>query len=248
MQAATLTLLSQQDALQRAMDVVANNIANVNTTAYKRVGFDFGSVVSSASRGSEPLSLVVDRSSYRDASVGPIQPTGNQLDLAIQGSGYFEVMGTNGSIEYTRGGSFQINNQGQITTLSGLPVLSDGGQPITVPDTTTQINISTGGFITARVDNSNQLSELGKVAVVGFDNEQLLKSAGNGLYTTNQVASTDNVGKIVQGAVEQSNVQPISEMSKMIEISRAYERTTNLISQESTRVNDALTKLSKTTV
>ena len=247
MQSTTLALLSQQSALQRAMDVVANNVANANTTAFKRVGIDFGTMVSQSTPG-ETLSLVVDRASFRDASIGPIQPTGNQLDLAIQGSGYFEVRGQDGAIHYTRNGAFQINEQGQLSTLGGLPVLSDGGQPITIPDTTTEINISSSGFITARVDNSTSLSELGKVGVVKFDNEQQMNPEGSGVYGTTQSPSTTDVGAVVQGGLEQSNVQAISEMSHMIEISRSYERTTNLISQESTRVNDALSKLSKTTV
>src|SRR5258708_4928268 len=142
MQSASLVLLSDQQALQRAIDVVANNVANASTTGFKREGIAFDTLLSQSTSG-QPVSFVVDRSTYRDASTGPIQATGNQLDLAIEGPGYFQVRGLDGaSTNYTRGGAFQVNNEGQIVTLSGQPVLSDGGQPITLPDTVTQINIS----------------------------------------------------------------------------------------------------------
>lgn len=247
MQAAALVLLTQQQALQRAMDVVANNIANSNTTSFKRIGIDFGSLVKQTAPG-DNLDMVVDRGTHRDASGGPIQSTGNPLDLAIQGPGYFEIRGTDGAIHYTRNGTWQVNNQGQISTLEGQPVLNDAGEPISVPETATEINISSGGFITARVDDGVNLLELGKVALVKFDDEQKMQSEGGGLYMTNQTPSPAANSNILQGAIEQSNVQPVQEMTQMIEISRSYERVSNLISQETSRQSDAITKLAKTTV
>jgi len=248
MQAASLVLLSQQHALQRAMDVVANNIANSNTTGFKRTGVEFDTMTMNPQAG-QSLNFVVDRATYRDTAPGPIQPTGNTLDFAIKGAGYFEVMGADNKVRYTRNGAFQLNNQGQLTNLSGLPVLSDGGAPITLPDTTTEINISNDGFVTARIDHGTSLAEVGKIAVVKIDNQQAMQAEGADLYTTNETPTPiDNSSGVVQGALEHSNVQSVTEMTDMIKIYRSYEQATNLISQENSRLNDAITKLSKTTV
>ena len=245
MQSASLVLLSGEQALQRAMDIVANNVANSSTSAFKREGISFDTLMSQSAPG-EKLNFVVDRSTYRDTSVGPIETTGNQLDLAIQGSGYFPVQ-TPAGTRYTRGGSFQVNSQGQLVTQAGLPVLADGGQPISIPDTTTELDISGDGFVTARIDNGANLAQLGQIIVQGFDNEQAMVPEGRGLYSTDQTPKPSQDGSIIQGAIEQSNVQPILEMTSMIQVQRSYEQTANLISQENTRLSTAITTLSKTT-
>jgi flagellar basal-body rod protein FlgF len=241
-----LVLLSNQQALQRAMDIVANNVANSSTTGFKREGIEFDTLLSKPAPG-ESISFVVDRATYRDASNGPINPTGNSLDLAIQGPGYFEVQNSNGSTSYTRAGAFQISNQGQIVNLAGLPLLGDGGQPITVPDTVTELNVSNDGFISARVDNGANLAQLGKIALATFDSEQGMQSQGNGLYTTTQTPAPAPDSSILQGALEQSNVQPVTEMTSLIRIMQSYQQAANIISQEDSRLNNAITVLSKTT-
>jgi flagellar basal-body rod protein FlgF len=246
MQAPSLILLSNQQALQRTMDIVANNVANASTTGFKREGIEFDTYVSRPAAG-QTLNFVVDRATYRDASTGPIQPTGNPLDLAIQGKGYFAVRAADGTTKYTRGGSLSVDAQGEIVTQSGLPVLSDGNQPITLPDTSTDVNVAGDGFVTVRVDNGVNLAQLGKIGVVQFDNEQGLQSEGNGIYSTTQVSAPATDSSIVQGSLEQSNVQPVTEMTQMIKIMHSYEQTSNLISQENGRLTDAINRLSKTT-
>jgi flagellar basal-body rod protein FlgF len=245
MLAPSLVLLSNQQALQRAMDIVANNIANSSTTGFKREGIEFDTLLSQPAPG-ESINYVVDRATYRDPSNGPIEVTGNTLDFAIQGSGYFQVQGPNGKVEYTRSGAFQINNQGQLVTLAGLPVLGDSGQAIVIPDTTTELTISGDGFLSARVDNGSNLSQLGKISIVKFENEQQLQSQGNGLYTSSQPSAPASSSTVVQGALEQSNVQSVKEMTQMIHIMRSYEQAANMISQENGRLNNAITTLSKT--
>ena len=240
-----LVLLSDQQALSRVMDVVANNVANASTTGFKREGIEFDTLVSGAASG-KPINFVVDRATYRDANVGPIESTSNPLDLAIEGKGYFQVQTASG-VQYTRSGSFTLNSEGQMVTHSGQPVLDDGGQPIAFPEDVGAINVSGDGYITAKVGTGTTLTELGKIGVVTFDNEQLMQSQGNGLYSTTQAATPSTDSHVVQGAIEQSNVQPISEMTTMIQIMRAYEQATNMISQENSRMNDAISKLSKTT-
>ena len=147
---------------------------------------------------------------------------------------------------YTRAGTFQLNTDGQIVTLSGDLLLGDGDQPISIPSTTTEINISSDGFVTARVDNGVSLAQLGKIGVFKFDNEQQLQPTGNGLYATDQTPQPADQSSIVQGAIEQSNVQAVTEITQMIQIMRSYEQTVNLIGQENTRIDNALSALSKT--
>lgn len=242
----SLVLLSDQTALERAMDIVANNVANASTSGFKREGIAFDTFISQPAPG-KPINFVVDRATYRDAAEGPIQPTDNPLDLAIQGPGYFEVQMADGSTRYTRAGAFQLDTQGRISTLGGQPVLAEGNQSITIPDTASQVNISQDGTVSARVDNGTNLATLGKIAVVKFANEQALQPQGNGLYTTSQTPEPATGSAVVEGAIEQSNVQPVIEMTQMIRIMRSYEQASNLISQENTRLNEAITTLSRTT-
>ena len=248
MESPSLVLLSGQQALERAMDIVANNVANASTTGFKREGIEFGSFLDNA--GAAPgqgLNFVVARSTYRDTANGPIQPTGNPLDLAIQGAGYFPVQTPQGT-RYTRDGSFQLNGEGEVVTLAGYPLLGEGNQPITIPETAFQVNISGDGFVTARVDDGVSLLDIGKLSVVKFADEQQMQPAGSGLYSTDQPSEPVDNSHIVQGAIEQSNVQPVAEITNMIRIMRSYEQTVNLMGQENSRLTDALTKLSKTTV
>jgi flagellar basal-body rod protein FlgF len=245
MESPSLVLVSNQEALQRAMDIVANNVANSSTTGFKREGIEFDTLLTRTTPD-ETLDFVVDRATYRDSSTGPIDPTGNPLDLAIQGAGYFPIQTAQGT-RYTRAGTFQLNTDGQIVTLSGDVLLGDGDQPITVPSTTTEINVSADGFVTAKVDNGVTLAQLGKLSVVQFDNEQALQPVGKGLYATDQTPAPATGSGIVQGALEQSNVEPVVEMTQMIQIMRSYEQAVNLLGQENSRLDSAISMLSKTT-
>lgn len=247
MYTSNLVLLSNQLALSRSMDVVANNVANASTTGFKREGIEFDTLVNRTAPN-RAISFVFDRATYRDASTGPIETTHNPLDLAIQGQGYFQVQAPDGSTRYTRAGSFTLNSSGQLTTLAGYPVLGDGGQPVTIPESASQINVSGDGFITARVGAEAALAQLGKIGVVTFANEAGLEPVGNSLYAASEVPQPSTSSTIVQGAVEQSNVQPVTEITNMIKIMRAYEQSANLISQSNTLQNDAITRLSKTTL
>lgn len=240
-----LVLLSGQMALSQAMDVVANNIANASTTGFKREGIAFEAYMKPTDRSSKsPTDFDFDRATYRDIAAGPIVNTGNPLDLAVQGQGYFRVQMPDGSTGYTRAGAFQLNTEGTLVTQAGFPVLSDGGT-ISIPNTASQINISGDGFVSARVDNGAALAQIGKITLAKFDNEQQLQAAGNGIYTTKQIPQIDTGSTIKQGSIEQSNVQPVLEITDMIRISRSYEQASNMISNENQRQTDAITRLSK---
>ena len=244
MQATSLVLLSDQQALARTMDIVANNVANSSTTGFKREGIEFSTLLSQASAG-KGINFVIDRATYRDMQSGPLQTTSNPLDVAIQGQGYFAVQTTNGT-RYTRGGSMLTNSEGQIVTQAGYPLLDDGSQPIVIPDNAKDVNIASDGTITASIPGQTALSQLAKLQVTKFDNDQSLVAQGNGLYSTDQTPSPAVDSSIIQGSLEQSNVQPVVEMTQMMQIMRMYEQATNMISQENTRLNAAINTLSKT--
>jgi flagellar basal-body rod protein FlgF len=241
----SLVLLSDQMALQRSVDIIANNVANASTTGFKREGIEFNTLLSNLGKG-KPTAFVMDRSTYRDATAGTIASTGNPLDLAVQGAGYFQVQTSKGT-QYTRDGAFRLDSQGQIVTMTGQPVLSDAGQPITLPEESTDITISGDGFITAQVGTGSTRAQLGKIGVVKFDNDQKMTSIGGNMLTTGQTPTPVTGNAIVQGAIEESNVKPISEMTDLIRIQRAYEQATNMISNENTRISNALDKLSQAT-
>jgi flagellar basal-body rod protein FlgF len=248
MMSTSLVLLSDQMALQRSVDVIANNVANSSTTGFKREGIQFNTLLSGLANGdaaNRGVHYVIDKSTYRDASPGTISSTGNPLDLAIQGPGYFQVQTASGATGYTRNGAFRTDNQGQLVTASGQPVLSDGGQPLQIPDEAVDITISGDGFITAQVGTGTTRAQLGKLGVVSFDDEQKMLPTGNGMFSTNQTGTPLTGNAVVQGAIEESNVKPISEMTSLIQIQRAYEQATNMISTENTRLSDAIDKLSQ---
>jgi flagellar basal-body rod protein FlgF len=239
----SLVLLSDQMALERSVDVIANNIANSSTTGFKREGIQFETYLSRPSP-SQSTSYVYDRATYRDTTPGTITTTGNPLDLAIQGAGYFQIQTPQG-VQYTRDGAFRTDNQGQIVTSSGQPVLDDGGQAITLPDDARDITVSGDGFITLQTGTSTSRAQLGKLGIVKFDDDEAVTPTSNGLLTTTQAPSPVEGNPIIQGAIEDSNVKPVLEITDLIRIQRAYEQATNLLGQENSRLSNAIDKLSQ---
>jgi flagellar basal-body rod protein FlgF len=241
----SLVLLSDQMALQRSADVIANNVANSNSTGFKRQGVQFETYLSRPAP-KQQTAFVYDRATYRDATQGTISTTGNPLDLAIQGGGYFQVQTPQG-VQYTRNGAFRTDNQGQIVSSTGYPLLSDGGQPITLPEDARDITISGDGTVTGKTGNATSRAQLGKIAVVSFENDEVLTPTSGSLLTTTQLPTPVAGNAIVQGAVEDSNVKPVTEITDLIRIQRAYEQASNMIGQENQRLANAIDKLSQTT-
>jgi len=245
MQGASLVLTSYQDSLSRAMDVVANNVANINTTGFKRHDIKFESLVNRPTPA-ERIVFGVDRGTYRDTSPGPLYNTGNPLDIAIQGPGYFQIETRNG-VRYTRGGSFQLNAAGEIVTGNGEKLLGDGDQPITVPDDAQDLTIGADGIITVKSGTGISVTQVGKLKTVTFADDQDLQNAGNGLYATTQRPLPDTKSVYVQGVLEQSNVQAVNEITKMIEIMRTYQQVIRMLDNEHQRQSTAIDRLAKTT-
>ena len=249
MQNAILVGLSRQVALAREMDVVANNIANLNTTGYKADGMVFEEYLSSAARADMTgtrISFVQDRGMWHNMSQGAAVQTGNPLDVAIDGPGFLVVQTPQGD-RYTRNGSLQINATGQLVTNDGYTVLGDGG-PITLQPNDRQIQISRDGTLSVREGTSNVDSIRGKIRLVDFVNPQQLQKAGNGTFNPvggAQPQPAAATSGLVQGSIEQSNVRGVVEMSRMIEITRAYTQIDGLLQQQNDLSQSAIDKLAE---
>jgi flagellar basal-body rod protein FlgF len=247
MQNTVLVGLSRQVALARELDVVANNIANMNTTGFKADGSLFEEFLNSAARSSTNarVSFVRDRATWTDMSGGPVERTGNALDVAINGNAFFAVQ-TQRGVRYTRNGSFQINPSGQLVTAEGDPVLGDGG-PITLQQTDRQISISADGTISVREGKAITDSIRGKLKLVSFDNVQQLQKDGGATfkYTGNGAPTDSTTSTVVQGSLEKSNVRGVVEMSRMIEITRSYTQIAAILQQQHDMSQSAIDKLAE---
>jgi flagellar basal-body rod protein FlgF len=253
MENALLIGLSRQIALHRELEVVANNIANLNTTGYKADGSVFEEFLMPVAQargfpgGDNKLSYVQDRATWHNFNAGPLRPTGNPLDVAIDGDAFFVVQSARGE-RYTRNGSFQINAQGELVTSAGDRVLGDGG-PIQFQSTDNNVSINPDGTITVREGaNSTSDSQRGKLRLVRFDRVQQLRKDGSSLFSApNGVAPQPAPGtvRVVQGSVEQSNVTAVIEMARMIEITRTYTQVASLLQQQGEMRRSAIDKLAE---
>jgi flagellar basal-body rod protein FlgF len=240
-----LVALSRQVALARELDVVANNIANLNTTGYKADGSLFEEYLNSAGQSGGGVSFVQDRGVWHDMSQGPIERTGNSLDVAIDGKAFLVVQTPSGE-RYTRNGSMQIDATGQLVTSDGNPVLGDGG-PIRLQPNDRQVSISRDGTVSVREGNSKVDSVRGKLRLVTFANPQLLQKDGSSTFKAAAGVSPQpaTAGGVVQGAIEKSNVRGVVEMSRMIEITRSYTQIANLLQQQNDLGTTSLNKLAE---
>jgi flagellar basal-body rod protein FlgF len=233
--------LSRQSALRREMDVIAHNVANMNSTAYKGEKMMF---VEHLTKSRDDLSFIPrklaftrDVAQYRNLSEGPMQTTGNTFDVAIRGDGYFVVQRGDGSEAYTRNGSFTMDPQGQLVTQGGDPVMSNGGAPIFFTPQDTNITIAADGTI------STNNGQIGRLRVVNFDDKQNLKMEQGGLLGTDQAPQDVQRPGVVQGALEGSNIQPVIEMARMIDVHRSYDAVRNFIDSEDGRQKKMIDQL-----
>jgi len=233
--------LSRQGALRREMSAIANNLANMNTTGYKSERMMFVDHLSRSRSGDfiadQRLSFVRDVASYRDISEGPIKQTSNPLDVAIHGDGFFVAQAPDGTERYTRSGSFRMDNGGQLVTQSGLPVLTDAGAPIFFAPSDTTITISGDGTV------STENGQIGKLRVVTFDDPFALQRQAGGMYSTDQLPTNKLDAQVAQGALEQSNVEGVLEMTRMIAVSRSYNSAQDILKREDERIRKAVREL-----
>jgi len=248
MQNTLLIGLSRQATLERQLDVVANNVANVNTTGFKADRSVFQEYLMPTAHednfvgNDRRLSYVQDRATFHDFSQGAAEQTKNPLDIAIDGSGFLVVQ-TPGGERYTRDGGLQMNGQGQLVTAAGNPVLGTSG-PIVFQPTDHDINITPDGTITVVEGNGRTDSVRGKLRVVSFPEAQKALKEGLNLYAAGEGSpQPDAKSALRQGFIEKSNVNAVAEMSRMIEVTRAYTQISTLLQQQSDLHKSAIEKL-----
>ena len=232
--------LSRQNALQRELEVVANNIANVNTTGFKADGAVFAEYLNSGAgtaRFASPdrrMSFVQDRATWHDMSQGPLQKTGNPLDIAVDGDAFLVVQTPRGE-RYTRNGALQMNSAGELVNSVGDKVLGDNG-PIVFNTTDRDITINPDGTIRVREGrNANSDAGRGRLRIVSFANPQALQKDGSSTFNAPdglQPGAASASARIVQGTIEKSNVRSVVEMSRMIELTRAYAEVASILQQQ----------------
>jgi len=254
MQNALLVGLSRQVALQREMDVIANNIANLNTTGFKSDGSVFEQYISPTARADNflaadrPVSFVQDRATWINLGQGPLERTGNSLDVAIDGRGFLVVQTPNGE-RYTRNGAMQINSNGELVTSEGYQVLGESG-PITFQSKDRNITISEDGNISVGEGSvAATESQRGKLRLVQFDQPGLLQKDGASTFkppagVTPQQAD-NKTSRIIQGTVEKSNVHSVMEMTRMIEVTRNYTAVAAMLAQQAALQQTAVDKLAE---
>jgi flagellar basal-body rod protein FlgF len=228
MENAQLISLSRQIALQRQMDVVANNMANINTTGFKMEQILFEDYEMPLANGGgiskEPsLAFVQDWATVRDFSPGAITQTGNPLDVAIEGDGFLVVDTPQGE-RWTKAGSLQISNTGMLVTLQGDPVMGENGPVVFGPDDTSFVIDANGSVL---VDGASKA----KLRVVEFENTHELTPIGTNLYSGGEPNPAVNT-RIIQGSIERSNVSGVVEMAEMIRVSRAYQTLTSIMQRQ----------------
>ena len=235
------------EAQQMQLDVISNNLANVSTTGFKRANAVFEDLMyqnlrqvgsSSSEQSQLPTGLhlglgVRTVATSRSFSQGSLQQTGNNLDVAIQGNGFFQITMPDGTLNYTRDGSFQVDNQGRLVTSTGLPVANG----VTVPANARSLAISADGTVTAMVPGNSAPQSVGTIALASFINTAGLEPRGQNLFAESAASGQPNsgvpgangLGTLSQGFLETSNVNVVQELITMIQTQRAYEMNSKAI-------------------
>jgi flagellar basal-body rod protein FlgG len=235
------------EAQQMQLDVISNNLANVSTNGFKKSHAVFEDLMyqnlrqvgaNTAEQSTLPTGLQVGLgvravATSRSFAQGNLQQTSNNLDIAVQGNGFFQLTMPDGTIGYTRDGAFQIDNQGRMVNSGGLPL--SGG--ITVPANATAVSIAPDGTVSASIPGSTAPQAIGTIALASFINPAGLEPKGQNIYAESAAsgqpnagtAGTNGLGALMQGFVETSNVNVVQELVTMIQTQRAYEMNSKAI-------------------
>jgi flagellar basal-body rod protein FlgF len=237
----TALAASRLVAQQRAMDITANNIANANTPGYRTERVQFSDWIDSQTGeakvpGARGISYTQDRATYRETQAGTITHTGNPYDLALTGDGYFTVSTRNGP-RLTRDGRFGPMPDGTLADSSGNAVLDTNGKPIQIPPTDTQVSIAGDGSV------STENGAIGKIGVVQPSDPMQLRAEGATNFVSDATTTPVASPGIVQGAIEESNVQPVLEVTRMMDNERQFQFVTQLVQAEGDRQQNTIDKL-----
>lgn len=214
--------LSKEIGTLRDMDVTANNIANMNTTGFQSEDLLFTDFLSSTTPQENNVAFTEDVATYRHLEQGTLQQTGAPLDAAIQGQGYFVVQTPLGT-RYTRNGNFKISGNGLLVTSEGYPVLDSSNLPVSFDTADRVISIREDGTI--NVDNADRST----LQIVQFDNQQLLHRVGNTMYSSDVAPKPAQNYQVASGMLERSNVNPYTQVTHMMYLSRSIAGTINYI-------------------
>jgi flagellar basal-body rod protein FlgG len=235
------TAATGMQAQQLTLDVISNNLANVQTAGFKRSRVDFQDLVyemlqapgASSAQGQEiPAGFQVGHGSRAVATQrlfikGDLQQTGNTLDLAIEGDGFFQIQQPTGDIAYTRAGAFKKDSQGRLVTSDGFTLDPE----ITLPQNATSVTVGVDGTVSVTIAGQQQPQQVGTIQLARFTNPAGLQSLGRNLFLPSQSSGDatqgtpgqDGLGTLIQGFVESSNVNVVEEMVGLIVTQRAYE-------------------------
>jgi flagellar basal-body rod protein FlgF len=233
--------LSRMVAQQRALDVRAENIANADTPGFKGESVMFSDYLLqqrgvTTPPGGQTVQMVQDRATWRDFGEGNLEKTGNALDLALQGDGFFTVNTARGP-RYTRSGRFTISQAGQIVDMAGNALVGTDGRPITITPDDTNLTVTSDGSI------SSNAGQVGKFRIVRFDDQQSMQAEGSSMFNTSQPARVVAQPNVMQGAVEGANVQPILQLTQMMSEMRDYQDVSQFVDAEAKREQSAIDQI-----
>ncbi len=233
--------LSRLATQQKAMDMVAGNLANTSTPGFRAERMVFADWLNSQPNSALPagdrkLAFTQVRATYHDQSEGSISTTSNPLDLALSGGGFFTVQTANGT-RLTRAGRFSLQADGGITDESGNPLLDTNGAPMKISPADTQLTVKSDGSL------SSENGPLGQIAVVTPNDPNRITAEGGRLFRADVPTSPVTQPKVIQGALEESNVQPITEVTRMMTTERDFQFVSQFVEAEGQRKQTAIDKL-----
>lgn len=236
MDSAGYIALSRQTALFREMSLIANNIANVNTTGFRQEGILFSEFMRRAD-GDDAISMSTGRIGVTSFAQGSLQQTGSPYDLAIEGEGYFQIATPDGE-RLTRAGAFSPSAEGTIVTPDGHALLDVGGAPVFVPPDG-QMAVASDG--TVSVDGR----PIAQIGIVRPLEPQAMERSGGVLFRADAGVEPVEAPRLSQGFVEASNVDPILQVARMVEVQRAYELGQSFLEREDDRIKKAIQSITK---
>jgi len=234
----TYATLTRQSGLMKELQIVANNIANASTTGFQAEGMMFSEYVSAVGNDFDSLSMAAGQVRETNHLQGGLAQTGGPFDIAIEGDGYF-LIETAGGERLTRAGSFTPNNNGDLVTMDGNRVLDAGGAPVFIPQGVGQIAIAPDGTISAGG------APIGQIGLVSPTDPTQMVREGSVLFDARSGFEATADGRMMQGFLEESNVNPIVQISRMIEVQRAYELGQSFLDKEDERIRGVIQAMSR---
>ncbi|MFV0335154.1 MAG: flagellar hook-basal body complex protein [Tropicimonas sp.] len=230
--------LARQSGLLNEMQAIANNLANMSTAGFRREGVVFSEFIKAGDTPDQSVSLAAARGRHLDLTQGSLEASGGTFDIAIEGEGFFLVETPSGE-RLTRAGTFLPGEAGDLMTPDGNLVLDEGGAPVFIPPDAGDVSIATDGTISA---GGRLIARLG--VVVPDDPKDLTREGSNLFSLSGQYRPADNA-RLLQGFVEGSNVDPVREIARMIEVQRTYELGQSFSDREGKRLSNLIDTLSR---